>query len=326
MRLEYLSGNGDSAVFTVTAEGKSTQYTIPDKKYKIIQVTGSVNISVPGAGQADFSNDDTCLCTRQYGASSFYLQRMVIKGPVVAHFFGMFDWYDDPRMIDKTNGIIARCDFSKMNMLIVAWCEATNGTATYIRDAAKTKAIYKQIIDTARAKNPDIVILLASNFGNNGVVKPAGASASSASAFASQLKNLITDNGFDGFCLDYESDDANETQMTNFCEAIKTAMPDKILAISPAPVNGLTVDNITYYDYVLPQTYDHGGFTNWQLGGDLENKIGKNHVLLGRNIEGKITPDDPDEIGGMVKGKEPLKDGYGGVFDWRVDQDTRTGH
>ncbi len=244
----------------------------------------------------------------------------VIIGPVVAHFFGMFDWYDDPRMIDKTNGIIARCDFSKMNMLIVAWCDATNGKATYIRDAETTKAIYKQIVDTARAKNPNIVILLASNFGNGGVVTLAGASASSASAFASQLKNLITDNGFDGFCLDYESDHANETQMTNFCKAIKTAMPDKILAISPSPVNGLTVDNITYYDYVLPQTYDHGGSTDWQFDGDLENKIGKNRVLLGRNIE---SPADP--IGGKVKGIDPLKDGYGGVFDWRVDQDTRTG-
>lgn len=52
--------------------------------------------------------------------------------------------------------------------------------------------------------------------------------------------------------------------------------------------------------------------------GALENKIGKDRVLLGRNIEGT-----PDVVGGEIYGIDPLNDGYGGVFDWRVDQDTR---
>lgn len=73
VRLEYLSGNGDSAVFTVEGQGECS---VRDKQYMIIQVTGSVKISVPGAGEAYFSNDDVCLCTRQYDAPSFYLQRV----------------------------------------------------------------------------------------------------------------------------------------------------------------------------------------------------------------------------------------------------------
>lgn len=251
----------------------------------------------------------------------------LLKGPIVAHFLGTFDWYNDSKLIDPTNGIIARCDFAKMDMLIVSWCNALGGHVNYDdtpqgepkHDPGVVKSIYGQIVATARQKNPKIVILIASNFGGGGVVATAGATEQTAKAFAADLKSMVTDNGFDGFCLDYESDEASEGQMTNFAREITAAMPDKLLAISPAPTNGLTSANIGFFDYVLPQTYETNGYTNWQLGGALESVIGKGRVLLGRNIE-----DPPDAIGGEIQGVSPIAAGYGGVFDWRVDQDTRT--
>lgn len=247
-----------------------------------------------------------------------------IPRPIVAHFLGTFDWYDDDRMTNPTNGIIARCDFAKMDMLIVSWCNALGGQVNYNdssdHDPRIVQAIYRQIVETARQKNPNIAILIASNFGEGGVVETAGATKDTASAFAANLEKMVRDNDFDGFCLDYESDFADETQMTNFAQAITDLMPDKLLAISPAPIDGLTTGNIGLFDYVLPQTYDHNGFTKWELGGALENIIGKDRVLLGRNIEGA-----PDTLGGTIRGIDPLEAGYGGVFGWRVDQDTRSG-
>ncbi|NJL27151.1 MAG: hypothetical protein HC897_04315 [Thermoanaerobaculia bacterium] len=248
----------------------------------------------------------------------------VISGPIAAHFLGTFDWYDDDRMINPTDGIIARCDFGKVDMLLVSWCNALGGHVSYgdnpNHDPRVVQSIYRQIVETARRKNPNIIILIASNFGGDGVVTIAGATKDTASTFAADLEKMVRDNDFDGFCLDYESDPADETRMTNFAEAIVKAMPDKLLGISPAPTNGLTTGNVGLFDYVLPQTYDHKGFTNWVLGDALEAVIGKDRVLLGRNIEG-----EPDPIGGTIRGVDPLADGYGGVFEWRVDQDTRTG-
>ncbi len=73
MRLSYIQGLGKTATFNVSPGGT---FTLKEKSYVDVDVKGTVNVSVNGAGQADFSNSDECCCTREYNASQTYLQRL----------------------------------------------------------------------------------------------------------------------------------------------------------------------------------------------------------------------------------------------------------
>ena len=76
MRLSYIQGVGDKATFNLS---NGQTFTLPTKSYMDVNVTGEVNVSVNGAGQANFSNEDECCCTREYGAPQAYLQRLNSK-------------------------------------------------------------------------------------------------------------------------------------------------------------------------------------------------------------------------------------------------------
>jgi hypothetical protein len=74
MRLSYIQGLRNPIEFVLTPGGR---HTLHIKSYKDVQVTGTVNVEVDGAGQADFTNDDECCCCKEEGAPQFYLQRLI---------------------------------------------------------------------------------------------------------------------------------------------------------------------------------------------------------------------------------------------------------
>ena len=321
MILQYLSGNGDSAVFTVTTQGKSTQYTIPDKKYKIIQVTGSVNISVPGAGQADFSNDDVCLCTRQYGAPSFYLQRIAkIKKIIQSTFVGDGNYDNIMKSINRDG----KQPFKYMDYLYVAFADIDDSSPDspkiYFRTDWEPKV--KTIIAEAQKENPNLIIFAQFNWASYlaPLVEDPNKAYARIDAFAKSIPPFLKQYGFRGIDFDWESVPTKlDTDKASYLfKQVKNY-------IGSGACLSVSADNITSFDSnILNQYVDIVNVQSYQRLNMIDDfiKFGitseKIYVGICSENDGGFYPPNGDisAYTGCVTDK-----GLPGLYAWRIDND-----
>src|SRR5207302_1914586 len=171
--------------------------------------------------------------------------------------------------------IVATAPFQDCNLLILAFVHTVTKNDVNIaaftngRDDPKYPAKpgdldidrVKLVVSAARAKNPSIKILLSLGWGNN----DAGLAAQTPGPFADSVRALVQDAKLDGFDIDYESTSVTAPKMLALAQALRQALnkvtPKRqmVMTITPAQTSGLDKSVLQAFDYVMPQTYDHGG-------------------------------------------------------------------
>lgn len=257
-----------------------------------------------------------------------------ISGFVVGQFFGLFNGVPD----DQYNRIVASAPFENCNLLILAFVHTVLKTANrknfYVadfngwRDNNYPHATPEQdrqrallVATTARAKNPSIKILVSLGWGN----RDAGLAAKTPADFADSVAELARDLNLDGFDIDYEDFDPHldATQMLALVQALRQSLVEVkpkreiILTITPAYTGGLDKTVLEAFNYVMPQSYDHGsnGTTVDWYGETLDSF---NRIVYGMNSEGwEGDSDKPDKFADLAREHKAA-----GVFAWRFDNDT----
>jgi hypothetical protein len=252
-----------------------------------------------------------------------------IAGPVVAQYFGFFNGVSK----EHYAAIVGSAPFEDCNLLILAFvhtvqvdgvsvAQFTNG-----RDDPSDPSTpgdtdedrVRLVVGTARAKNPDIRILVSLGWGNN----DAGSAATTPDPFAESVASIVETFGLDGFDIDFESTEVEIADMLRLAQAIREHLaavsPDRpmVMTITPAQTEGLDRDVLGTFTYTMPQTYDHGG--NGTTADWYADQLGSyDSIVLGLNSEGYIgSSDDPAKFAAACKSS-----GAAGIFAWRLDNDS----
>ncbi|WP_299687997.1 glycoside hydrolase family 18 protein [uncultured Tateyamaria sp.] len=255
-----------------------------------------------------------------------------ISGPVVAQYFGLFNGVPKAHYDE----IVATAPFDKCNLLITAFVHAVqnHGSADYVaaftnwrdgdgRYPAKPGDMdtdrLTRLVEAARAKNPDIKILISLGWGNN----DAGNAAETPAAFAQSVANIVRAHDLDGIDIDYESTYVTPEAMLELAQHLRRALDglgssrQMIMTITPAQLSGLSKEVLDCFTFTTPQAYDHGG--NGTQVAPYADMLGSyDTILFGLNSEGYIgQSDDPKPRAAGAKAH-----GAPGVLAWRLDNDS----
>ena len=257
-----------------------------------------------------------------------------IPGYVVGQYFGIFHG----ALKEDFAAIVAKAPFDKCNLLILAFVRTVSHGADNVavftnwrdnnflcQSGDTDRDRMKLVVETARAKNPSIKILVSLGWGNNDV----RVAAMTPGPFAKSVAAIVQEFGLDGFDIDYESADVSVDAMLALAQLLRTSLDsvtpkrEMILTIAPAQQGGLDARVLRAFTYVMPQTYDHGGMfgltVDWY-----EKQLGSfDRIVYGLNSEGyrdetdrDKKPDDPGHFAGDAK-----KNHAAGIFAWRLDTD-----
>lgn len=263
-------------------------------------------------------------------------RRIGITGPVVGQYFGIFN-------VSKVTfrKTVDSAPFDKTNLLLIAFVhtypEKSDGSK-YVVGYEEARAVPSSpadadtdadridyLVSTARAKNPSIKILVSLGWGKNRDVEYA---VKSPTEFAASVKSLVARHKLDGFDIDYEFApiyrpiNIDPKSVLVLAQALRAALPDKVLTITPAEQMGLNAAVLRTFDLVMPQTYAHGGNGTsavWYL-----EQLGDwSKIVLGLNSEGQkgMPTNGPDDPSGFAKSAKDNK--AAGIFAWRLDSDSQ---
>jgi hypothetical protein len=271
------------------------------------------------------------------------------QGAVVGQYFTLYDGVSK----EQYQRVVAAAPFDKCNLLILAFVR----TFTFHRPAKKGGPIYvaqfangrdpfsfpldpndtdgdrvKLVVETARKKNPSINILISLGWGSDPKIdNDAGKAALTPVAFADSVRAIVQAYDLNGFDIDFESTVVEPGPMLNLAHEIRRSLnkiPAKrpiIMTITPAQTDGLDKNILEVFDYVMPQTYRHGGgislkTAEWYAQ-QLNDRYGR--IVYGLNSEGFLDrpdedrPDDPKKLAGEAK-----KNRAAGIFAWRLNADS----
>src|SRR5438270_13003786 len=236
-----------------------------------------------------------------------------IPGYVVAQYFGFFNGV--PRQ--HYEQIVATAPFADCNLLILAFVHTASKGGAYVaqftngRDNPKYPSTpgdtdrdrVKLVVQTARAKNRSLKILVSLGWGNN----DAGLAAKTPGPFADSVASIVQNCGIDGLDIDYESTDVQPQQMLTLAQHLRTSLSkvtparEMILTITPAQTDGLNASVLKAFNYTMPQTYDHGG--NGTTATWYATQLGSySQIVYGLNSEGYIgESDDPVKFANQAK-------------------------
>jgi hypothetical protein len=251
------------------------------------------------------------------------------SGYVVGQYFGFFNGVPKQHY-DK---IVATAPFADCNLLILAFVHTVNKSGKYVaeftngRDNPKYPSTpgdtdidrVKLVVNTARAKNPLLKILVSLGWGNN----DAGLAAKTPLPFAESVAPIVQTCKLDGLDIDYESTDVQPAQMLALAQQLRTTLskvtPKRqiVLTITPAQTEGLNASVLKAFDLTMPQTYDHGG--NGTTATWYKQQLGSyDRIVFGLNSEGYIgESDDPVKFANEAKTNKAA-----GIFAWRLDNDS----
>ncbi len=252
-----------------------------------------------------------------------------ISGPVIGQYFGIFN--------GVTKGlygqIVATAPFDKCNLLILAFvrtvCDGTNYVAAFT-DWRDDKFNFdpddtdidrvKLVVETARAKNPGIKILISLGWGAGDVLL----ASRTPEPFAKSVGAIVQALSLDGFDIDYELVGwMDPAAMLTLAQEIRKSLDgvtpkrEMIMTITPARTSGgLNQSVLEAFTYTMPQSYDHGG--DGATVDQYKEIIGSyERIVGGLNSEGYIGySDHPGKHVAEAKQK-----GLAGIFAWRLDND-----
>jgi len=252
-----------------------------------------------------------------------------VQGPVVGQYFAFFNGV--PKAHYKQ--IVDTAPFDKCNLLILAFVHAIQKNGAYLAqftnwrdngfplDPNDTDADRVElIVKTAKAKNPNIKILMSLGWGTN----DAGNAASTPVKFAESVQTLAQNFKLDGFDIDFEPPTTvTPTAMLTLAKEIRAHLtkvtPSRpiVMTITPAEEAGLDKSVLQAFDYTMPQTYAHGG--NGTTAKWYADTLGSySQIVYGLDSEGYIgSSDDPAKFAAEAKSKKAA-----GIFAWRLDNDS----
>jgi GH18 family chitinase len=247
---------------------------------------------------------------------------------VVGQYFGFFNGVPKAHYAE----IVGAAPFDACDLLLLAFVHALEQDGSYVAgftnwrdndfplDPADTDAErVRLIVATARAKNPQLPILISLGWGTN----DAGNAASTPHAFAASVAAIVEDFDLDGFDIDFESTSVEPSALLTLAQELRQSLGSgssgrsRIMTITPAQEDGLDAAVLETFDYVMPQTYDHGG--NGTTADWFAAELGSYaKIVFGLNSEGHIgQSDDPNKFASEAK-----KNGAAGIFAWRLDNDS----
>jgi hypothetical protein len=267
-----------------------------------------------------------------------------IEGAVVGQYFALYDGVSK----EHYQRIVAAAPFNKCNLLILAFVR----TFEFNRPSDKGGPIYvaqlangrdkgtldpndtdgdrvKLILETARKKNPEINILISLGWGDDD--NDAGKAALTPVAFADSMRALVQAYDLNGFDIDFESTEVEPEAMLALTQEIRRSLkkiPSKrpmIMTITPAQTEGLNKNVLEVFDYIMPQTYGHGGGIDFADATWYAKQLGSyERIVYGLNSEGysghpdeEKRPDDPKKSAAEAK-----KNHAAGIFAWRLNNDS----
>lgn len=273
-----------------------------------------------------------------------------IQGKVMGHFFGLFHGCTQQHF----QKIVASAPFDRCNLLILAflginqradgaWVPVLTNGRDNCFNGGRAKAgdtdddRIKLVMDTARAANRDVKILISFGYCNE-VIK----ASKSPEAFANGLAAIVQKYGLDGFDIDWEQQGKLDldgftsshfaTLMDHVTDALRKVVAQPILTICPAIVYaGSATDPLMdrtvlgKFTYVMPQTYQHGGIGT--RADDYALKLGGySNIVYGINGEGYVNPPtwDPLQVPDDPRSswQKAISSNAAGVFSWRLDTDS----
>ncbi len=323
MRLSYLQGLGKTVTFELSSGEK---YTLKEKTYIDIEVTGTISIFVDGAGEAEFANNDECCCTREYDAPQTYLIR--IQGnvetfvPIIAQYF----YTGDDNEWDNKN-----VPFDLLNRLYISFADITeNGKNNFeLTFPAKEKII--TLIKNCRAKNPKAEILITANPSANYI----GAASNSVN-FAKSVVSFIRTYKLDGFDIDWE-ENIERTALNTLLKELRKALTKAGNEDKKQYLLTLAVwqyANYGNYDLnILAENVDQINIMSYGTGIKLSTCVDSYKGFPVSKMIGGIETEDgynqwdgtTDTLGkdGTIeqKCKYALKNSMAGMMEWRLDND-----
>jgi hypothetical protein len=262
-----------------------------------------------------------------------------IGGYVAGHYFGFFNGVSK----EHYERIVAAAPFDACNLLILAFVHTAqsgdNQVAVFTnwRDNQQPAGPgdldedrVALVVETARKKNPQIKILISLGWGGANDVYCA---TRTPGPFAQSVAAIVQKHGLDGFDIDYESIDQRVqpgdvlTLAQRIRSALGTVTPARqmIMTITPAYTTALIQAVLEAFDYVMPQTYWHGG--NGTTADPYAQMLGSTQTLVyGVNAEGYVDDPDPWNRPDCPQQSAASARYYGaGVFAWRLDNDSLIG-
>jgi chitinase len=269
-----------------------------------------------------------------------------LPSPVVGQFFGLFDGVSK----EQYQRIVAAAPFNRCNLLILAFVRTFTferlapdvGGRIYVAQFANGRVDnhpldpnntdgdrIKVVVETARKKNPSINILVSLGWGDE--YNDAGKAALTPVAFADSVRTLVQAYDLNGFDIDFESTEVEPGAMLALAQEIRRSLnkiPSKrpmIMTITPAQPEGLNKNVLEVFDYIMPQTYGHGGGIDFTDVTWYAQQLGSyERIVYGLNSEGyagdpdkEKRPDDPKKSAAQAK-----KNRAAGIFAWRLNADS----
>ena len=114
-------------------------------------------------------------------------------------------------------------------------CCATAGPNGSFSENWLTPSSYAEIRSTAQAHGVKVIVSMIGLSADNW---PSATAPGTVDTFVSNIKNYITNNGFDGVDLDWENG-INTTQYINLIAKLRSAMPNKLITIDTGNWGGL---------------------------------------------------------------------------------------
>ncbi|MGF1735258.1 glycosyl hydrolase family 18 protein [Photobacterium satsumensis] len=250
---------------------------------------------------------------------------------LIGHFFGIFDDNWDKRLREET-------PFDLMDFVYIAFAHPYDKDGDGIYELgyenAHQEAPYTdqeridQIVTLARAKNPDIKLLISEGWSMQDYWK----SAQDPDVFAESVITMIRAHQLDGFDMDYEigTDPINLSQFTDLVLALRKRIDlasiedgrgnnPYLLTITPDHTSldvwdGELVNQ--HFDYVNLQTYWGNRFDFIDQFEETGVEVSK--MLIGLASESYDRPADaPAAFVDIAKQR-----GARGIFAWRLDTDS----
>lgn len=243
---------------------------------------------------------------------------------VVGQYFGIFQVGTQ-----EFREILDAAPFDKTNLLLIAFVHTYARGTDYVADYENYReggerpqpgdddaARIDRIVYTARRMNPDIKIVLSLGWGKDDIAN----ATKTPIPFVNSVGQLVEKHRLDGFDLDYESVDVQPNALLDLVQRMRAVLGrgEKIMTVTPAQTSGLTAEILRVFDWVMPQTYDHGGngtTAEWYA----RTMGGYSKIVHGLNSEGpEGTSDDPNKF--AARAKQTFS---AGIFAWRLDTDTQ---